>query len=149
MIDIVELTTPLVEQVCRDIGVELLDIKYVPGRRRGKLCLTIDKESGSISIDECEAVSRRLSRLLDVEDPIPGAYQLEVSSPGFKRILRVPKDLPRFTGHRVRVKLTENIRAQKVWNGVLIDVADPLHLETEIGTLEIPLRLIHKANLDD
>lgn len=149
MKDIVGLTAPLVHQVCQDLGVEVIEIRFVPGRHRGMLRLTIDRESEPVTLGDCEDFSRRLARLLDVNDPIPGSYQLEVSSPGFKRLLRVPKDLHRFTKHRIRVVLSGTVRDRKVWAGLLLNASDPMQIETDVGQVEIPFGLIQKANLDD
>jgi len=146
---ILETTTPLAEQACCEIGVELLEIQYVPGRRKGKLRLTIDKESSSVSVGDCAEVSRRVSRLIDVESSISESYNLEVSSPGFKRKLRIPKDLNRFIGHNVRIKLSDTLYERKIWAGILKSTSDPLSLLTDKGTIEIPHKKIEKANLND
>ncbi len=140
----------IVDEVCRDTDLDLLDILYIPGKRRGRLRIIIDNETSPVSLSDCERVSRKVSRLLDVEDPISGAYQLEVSSPGFKRLLRIPKDIPRFLQHRIRVKLNTPLEGRKTWIGVLHSADDPLILKTdEIGEIQIPHRIILKANLDD
>ena len=80
---------PLVEQ----LGYELVDIEWASAPRSGLLRIYLDLPAGReghIGIEDCEKVSREVSALLDVEDPVPGAYTLEVSSPGFDRVLRKP-----------------------------------------------------------
>ncbi len=140
----------LVEPVLESFGLELLEMRFVPRSKRSLLQLTIDRMDAPVSITDCEDVSRQFSRVLDVEDPIGGSYNLEVSSPGFKRLLRIPRDLPRFVGHRVRITLAEPLENRKVWIGILKSTDDPLRIDkTEIGLLKIPFQIINKANLDD
>ncbi|NBX40818.1 MAG: ribosome maturation factor RimP, partial [Gammaproteobacteria bacterium] len=95
---------PLIEQ----LGYELVDIEWVAAARSGVLRFFIDhpvEHGGHIGIEDCEKVSREVSALLDVEDPVPGAYSLEVSSPGFDRVLRKPAHFARFVGSRIWVEL--------------------------------------------
>ncbi|MBN1552871.1 ribosome maturation factor RimP [bacterium] len=140
----------LIESICEEFRLELLELVYVPRRRRSLLRVTIDNPEGNVTLKDCEDVSRRVSRILDVEDPIPGSYQLEVSSPGFKRLLRIPKDLSRFPNQRVRIQLVEPLEGRTVWQGVLHEVGDPLVLSgTDKGEIKIPHELIQKANLDE
>ena len=77
----------LLEPVVAGMGYELVEIEYNPSTRHGVLRLYIDHEDG-IQLDDCTDVSNQVSALLDVEDPIPGHYNLEVSSPGLDRPLR-------------------------------------------------------------
>jgi len=140
----------LAQPVLESEGLELLEIRLVHRKRRSSLQLTIDRLDGAVSIQDCETVSRRLSRILDVEDPIPGSYNLEVSSPGFKRLIRIPGDLPRFVGHRVRLQLSEPVNDRKVWIGILTAATDPIRLDkTDAGSMEFPYGVITRANLDE
>ena len=150
MKEIEKAVAQITAQVCGDNGLELLELKFIPRKNSSLLRITIDSMSDSVKLKDCEAVSRQISRLLDVEDPIPGSYQLEVSSPGFKRLLRIPKDLPRFIGHRVRIKLQEPLQGKSVWIGILDSPDDPIKLgQTEIGQILIPFRLVKQANLNE
>src|ERR1700757_2492125 len=77
----------LIEPLLAPLGYELVELEYSAGRAHALLRVFIDRESG-VTLDDCAQVSREISTLLDVEDPIPSAYTLEVSSPGFDRVLR-------------------------------------------------------------
>jgi ribosome maturation factor RimP len=148
--DFVDRIRHVIEPVCTDLGLELLEICCVPRKKRSLVRIIIDSETAPITLDDCAKVSRNVSRIMDLEDPITNSYQLEVSSPGFKRLLRVPKDLGRFVDHKVRVKLKEPLHGRSTWIGILSSPADPVLIDkTEIGPVEIPYRLIQKANLDD
>lgn len=90
----------LIEPVAAGLGYELVDLELAPGVLR----LFIDQPDG-VRVEDCERVSREVSALLDVEDPIPTAYRLEVSSPGLDRVLRTRAHFGRFVGERVWVEL--------------------------------------------
>ena len=109
------LLLPIMEQN----NFELVDVEYVKEGSNYYLRVFIDKEGG-ITIDDCETVSRALSDLLDVEDFIPEAYILEVSSPGLGRQLKKDKDLARSIGEDVEVKLYKPLDKQKEFEGALI-----------------------------
>jgi ribosome maturation factor RimP len=106
----------LIDPVVRAAGVELYDLEV--GRMKGKILLRvyIDREVG-VTIDDCEAVSREIEAMLDVEDPIPTSYVLEVSSPGLDRPLKKPKDFKRFSGKKVRLVTREPIEKQNFFVG--------------------------------
>ena len=108
-----ELITPIVEAN----GFELVDVEYVR-ERDWFLRVFIDKEGG-ISIDDCEAVSRPLSDLLDEADPIEGSYVLEVSSAGADRPLKKPAHFQQFLGAEVDVRLYRPLDGRKEYTGVL------------------------------
>jgi ribosome maturation factor RimP len=90
----------LIEPVAADLGFELVELELGPGVVR----LFIDHPDG-VRVENCERVSREVSALLDVEDPIATAYRLEVSSPGLERVLRTRAHFERFVGERVWVEL--------------------------------------------
>jgi len=92
----------LLEPPVDALGYELLHLEYAAMRGRNVLRVYIDAPGG-IRVDDCEAVSRQLSELLDVEQPLPGAYALEVSSPGLDRPLVTPEHFRRHTGRRARI----------------------------------------------
>jgi ribosome maturation factor RimP len=111
----------LVEPLVARLGYELVDLEYGAGRGHATLKVFIDAAAG-VSLDDCERISREISALLDVEDPIPGPYTLEVSSPGFDRVLRTPEHFGRFVGERVFVELKEPREGRRRYTGQLLAV---------------------------
>ncbi len=104
----------------------------------------------SVSIEDCEQVNREMSTILDVEDPLPFAYTLEVSSPGLDRPLRGEDDYRRFAGRLAKVVVSEAVDNQKAFDGRLrgLDAGDVL-LEASNGRMHrLPLRLITRGRLD-
>src|SRR5579863_6687472 len=108
----------LVEPLLEQLGYELIDLEYVPGRARSLLRVFIDK-AGGVGLDDCERVSHELSALMDVEDPIPSAYTLEVSSPGLDRVLRTPAHFARFVGDRIWMELKVARNGRRRYTGRL------------------------------
>lgn len=106
----------LIEPVVGAAGVDLEDIEVL--KMKGKILLRvyIDREGG-VTIDDCELVSRDIEAVLDVEDPIPSSYVLEVSSPGLDRPLKKPKDFKRFSGKKVRLVTREPVEKQNFFVG--------------------------------
>src|SRR5262245_57723288 len=94
----------LLEPAVASLGFELADLELHISRGRGLLRIFIDSDEG-VTVDDCEAVSRQVSSVLDVADPIAGGYSLEVSSPGLDRRLVKPVHFDRFAGAEVQVKL--------------------------------------------
>ena len=111
-------TEELLEPLMQEFGFELVDVEYVKEGGSWYLRAYIDKPGG-ITINDCEAVSRRLSDLLDAEDYIEESYTLEVSSPGLGRPLRKDKDLQRSIGEEVDVKLFAPVDHSKEYTGLL------------------------------
>ena len=109
-----EILNPIVEEY----GLELVDVEYVKEGSTWYLRAYIDKPGG-ISIDDCEAVSRRLSDILDEKDYIDEAYILEISSPGLGRPLRKEKDYKRSLGEEVEIRTYRMIEKQKEFTGTL------------------------------
>jgi ribosome maturation factor RimP len=144
---LIELTEPLLAQ----LGYELVDIEWASAARSGVLRMYIDhpaEHGGHIGIEDCERVSREVSALLDVEDPIPGAYSLEVSSPGFDRVLRIPAHFSRFIGSKVRVELNMARDGRRRYTGTLTAVhPDGIEIEFEQQMVTVPFVDIGKARL--
>lgn len=111
-----EILLPIVEEY----GFELVDVEYVKEGSTWYLRAYIDKPGG-INIDDCEAVSRRLSDILDEKDYIDEAYILEVSSPGLGRPLKKEKDFKRSLGEEVEIRTYRMIEKQKEFTGILKD----------------------------
>lgn len=104
----------------------------------------------SVSIEDCEQVNREMSTILDVEDPLPFTYTLEVSSPGLDRPLRGEDDYRRFAGRLAKVVVREAVDNQKAFEGRLRGVEDAdLLLEAPNGRMHrLPMRLVTRARLD-
>ncbi|HEX2059412.1 MAG TPA: ribosome maturation factor RimP [Thermoanaerobaculia bacterium] len=123
------------QQIQKIVESEGLELVHIDFRRQGRLFLLrvdIDKEGG-VNIDDCSLVSQQLSTWLDVEDPIPGEYELQVSSPGLDRKFYKPSDYQKFIGRLVRVKTSKAIRGLHVivgrlkeFDGATVVVTDPV-----------------------
>jgi ribosome maturation factor RimP len=137
----------LIEPVLARLGYELIELEYAAGRSQAVVRIFIDTPAG-ITVDDCERVSREIAALLDVDDPIPTAYTLEVSSPGFDRLLRTPAHFERFVGSRVFVELKAPRAGRKRYTGQLQAVtATGIELEVDKQKVEVPFDEISKARL--
>ena len=129
-------------------GFELVDIEY---RREGRgwiLRIYIDKDGG-VSVEDCARISRELGTLLDLNDIIPGTYNLEISSPGLTRALKKVRDFERFKGKLVKIKTMTDIQGRRVFIGRLIDfVGDVASVEMDGRVYFIPYDEIERANLE-
>ena len=144
----------LVEPVVAREGYEVLDVELVMERGRAILRLYIDTVPPStpergVSVEDCTHVSRVVGDLLDVEDVVPGEYNLEVSSPGLFRPLTKPEHFARAMGERVRVKTYDKIHERRVFVGILTQHGDG-HLTVNVDgqPFEVPLDGVAKANLE-
>lgn len=120
---VTELVAELAAPVCAENGCELWDVEYVREAGQWYLRLYLDKEGG-VDILDCEAVSRKVSDLLDELDPIEGSYMFEVSSAGAERPLKRPSDFQRFMGQPVLVKTYKNRDGRKEFFGILAGYED-------------------------
>ena len=137
----------LIEPVLTRLGYELVELEYAAGRSQAVVRLFIDTPAG-ITVDDCERVSRDVAALLDVDDPIPTAYTLEVSSPGFDRLLRIPAHFERFMGERVFVELKAPRAGRKRYTGLLqVVTATGIELEVDKQKVVVPFEEIGKARL--
>lgn len=107
-----------IEPALGTLGYRLVRVK-VTGRDGGTLQVMAERPDGSFTIDDCEATSRALSPILDVEDPIQGAYRLEVSSPGIDRPLVRRSDIERALGHEAKIEMTMMVEGRKRFRGIL------------------------------
>jgi ribosome maturation factor RimP len=139
-----ELLEPLVES----LGYELVLLESSAHKGSGLVRLFIDAPGG-VTLDDCERVSREVEGLLDVEDPIPQNYRLEVSSPGLDRPLVKPAHYERFAGERAKVQLLAPVGGRRKFEGVLRGLhGDNVVLETaDAGTVELALAGIERARL--
>ncbi|HET7557211.1 MAG TPA: ribosome maturation factor RimP [Rhodanobacteraceae bacterium] len=105
-----------------ELGLECLGIEWVPGRGEGLLRLYIDRDGEPVTVDDCEAASREVSALLDVEDPIAGRYVLEVSSPGIDRPLFSAEQFARFVDDEAKVTLKLPREGRRRLRGRIVEV---------------------------
>ena len=138
-----ELLAPIVE----DLGYTLWGVQYLQGRG-AVLRLFIDHEDG-IGVDDCVRVSHEVSGVLDVEDPIPGEYNLEVSSPGMDRPLFELSQFDRYRGEQVQLKLLAPLAGKRKMTATLVDVdGDTLVVELDGETLRVPYSQVDRARLE-
>ena len=114
----------MLEPGIRSLGYELVGVEYQSGGKGGGLLrVYIDSEDG-ITADDCQTVSYQVSGVLDVEDPIPGHYTLEISSPGLDRLLFRPEDFERFAGQLVKLRTAYPVEGQRRFKGRLQGLRD-------------------------
>jgi len=136
------------EPVVQGLGYELVEIEYQPNPKHGVLRFYIDRDDGDIQLDDCTAVSNQISALLDVEDPLPGRFNLEVSSPGMDRPLRKIEDFQKFIGEVVKLKTSMALAGQRNFKGQLLAVEnDELVLNCDNKQIRVPYAAIDKARL--
>jgi len=132
------------------MGFELVRVAVLGGRERPTVQVMADRADGSqVSVDDCEAISRALGAVIDVADPMPGEWVLEVSSAGIDRPLTRRKDWHRFAGHLARVELLAPLDGRKRFTGTVLG-ADETHarLRLEDGSeTALPLADIRRAKL--
>lgn len=146
MATLIERLHSLVEPEIARLGFELVRLSY--GGGRPVLQVMAERPDGSMSVDDCATLSRALSDVLDAEDPIPGEYSLEVSSPGIDRPLTRPKDYERWRGFEAKVSLADLLDGRKRFQGRLDGLADGMvTLVTEDGPVALPLDGIDSAKL--
>jgi ribosome maturation factor RimP len=154
----------LLEPPIEALGFELIDIEFAREGRGGVLRIYIDRcadgdhrasgehraggDQAMITVDDCAAASHAVSRVLEIEDPIKGHYTLEVSSPGFDRILRKRAHFERFIGERIFAELKVPIEGRRRFVGVLKSVVgEAIVVEVDGQAHELPLERIQKARL--
>ena len=138
----------MAERIAKSEGLKVVDVELKGGRSNALLRVYIDKPGG-VSHADCTLVSEQLSAILDVEDPIPGRYTLEVSSPGLDRKLTKPSDFAYFVGRRARLVLKEPVAEQKVLEGRLAGFENGrVRLDLgDLGLRDLDFDNIRKAQL--
>ena len=138
-----EVITPVIE----GLGYELVGVEYLPQGKHSLLRIYIDHESG-ITLDDCEKVSRQVSAVMDVEDPLTTQYNLEISSPGMERPLFFEEHYNRFAGHRVFVRMSFPVDGRRKFEGILkgVEAAEVL-VEINEELFRLPLAQVEKAHL--
>jgi len=141
--ELIRLLQPAVEA----LGYELVEIEYARSGGGGLVRVYIDTPRG-VGLEDCERVSHAVSSVLDVEDPVPGHYRLEVSSPGLDRVLRTPEHFARFVGNRVKVQLALPIDGRRRFTGALVEAGDEgVTLEVDGSRVLLAYQQIQKARL--
>lgn len=157
MADIARLAE-LIEPVVQAMGFELVRVKMMSSEAGSEPALQVmaeDPASGQLLLDQCAALSHRISDALDAaeeagEELVPGAYRLEVSSPGIDRPLTRAKDFARWAGHEAKIELVEPAGGRKRFRGRLegIDPAGTIALSDSDGTrYKLPFDQLHSARL--
>ncbi|GAC1625554.1 MAG: ribosome maturation factor RimP [Nevskia sp.] len=137
----------MLEPVVNALGYEVILLEFSPRDGAGLLRLFIDSPNG-IQVTDCEKVSREVAGVLDVEDLIRQAYQLEISSPGFDRPLVKPAHFERFKGEIARIQMLSPIAGRRRFQGVLQGATDEeVSIETPEGLVSLPIADIEKAKL--
>jgi ribosome maturation factor RimP len=113
----------LVEPALEDLHYRLVRVQVL-GQDGHTVQIMAERPDGTMTVEDCETVSRQLSPLLDAHDPLPGSYRLEISSPGIDRVLVRPSDFEDWAGHEAKVKLTELIGGRKRYRGKIVGFAE-------------------------
>jgi len=141
-----------IDQLVRPIAVELdyeiYYIEYVKENGEYYLRIYIDKEEGRISLSDCEAMSRRVSEVMDVKDPIKDAYFLEISSPGLNRGIYTEEHYKKYINNEVQIRFTKSLNGKKSIKGILKEVKENSIIIDAEGNIEIPKDKIKSANLE-
>ena len=149
MTDLLRRIEEIVAPTIVGMGYEL--VRVAMSRGGGTLQIMIEPADGRpMDVEACAALSRALSAVLDVEDPMPGAYTLEVSSPGIDRPLTREKDYLRWTGHVARMETTEPIEGRRRFKGTLLGLENgTIRMKLDDGKeTDVPLRSVSRAKLE-
>ena len=145
----------LVLPILGELGLDLVRVR-VTGQDGTTVQIMIERPEGTVTVEDCAAVSRRLSPLLDAHDPMPGGYNLEVSSPGVNRPLVRPRDFESWAGHQAKVELKELVDGRRRFRGEIEGFAETeceLRLKAalegydEQQTIGLPLDMIEDVRL--
>src|SRR5258708_15884582 len=139
---------PLIEPSLDAMGYRLVRVAFL-GARRGTLQIMAERrDDAPMTVDDCSEISRSVSAILDVADPIADAYMLEVSSPGIDRPLTRPEDYDRFAGFEARIELGQPLDGRKRFRGRILGRADThVRVVAETGEVLLPFADIATAKL--
>ncbi|CAA6605453.1 Ribosome maturation factor RimP [Rhodospirillaceae bacterium LM-1] len=140
----------LIEEPMKGMGYELVRVQISGAANRATLQVMAERLDGvAMTIDDCTEISRALSPILDVADPIAGAYALEVSSPGIDRPLVRPKDFERWSGFEAKLETRAPVDGRKRFKGLLMGLdGDEVLIRDESGAdLRVPISALAKAKL--
>jgi len=138
----------LLEPVIEDLGYELVGIEYQSNPKNRVVRVFIDQEPDGIGVEDCERVSREVSALMDVEEPVPGQYTLEVSSPGVERPLFTGQHFARFVGETAAVQLAVPVNNRRRFKGIIVAADDDqVTLEVDGQRIELGIADVARAHL--
>ncbi len=138
------LVTPAIEAM----GYEVVRVRFAGGHRPVLEIMAEPTDGRGMTVDDCADISRAVSAILDVEDPIPDGYTLEVSSPGLDRPLVKPADFERFAGYEVKVELEAPLDGRRRFKGRLLGAeGETVRMEVDESEVALPFASIRKAKL--
>ncbi len=138
----------LVTPTLQAMGFDLVRVQLLGNRHMTLQIMAEPIVDRSMTIEDCAEISRAISTILDVEDPIRGTYSLEISSPGIDRPLTRAQDFRRFQGHEAKIEIAEPIEGRKRFKGTIVSADDgKVALLCEGETIDLPIDRIHKAKL--
>lgn len=138
----------MIAPAIESMGFEVVRVALSGGRSPVLQVMVEHADGAPMTVDDCAGLSRAISVLLDAEDPIPGQYTLEVSSPGVDRPLVTARDFVRYQGFEAKVETREPVDGRRRFKGRIAGCADGIvKIATPEGTAELPLEDIHRAKL--
>lgn len=138
----------LIEPVVDDLGYELVGVEYLSNPKNRVVRIYVDAEPGGIVVEDCERVSREVSALFDVEEPVPGQYTLEVSSPGIERPLFKGAHFARFAGETAAVQLDVPLNGRRRFKGEIVRADETsVVLNVDGQAVEMAIADIARAHL--
>lgn len=142
---VVEIIAPSLE----GMGYRVVRVKHFTRPRGSTLQIMAERhDEAAMTVDDCEAISRQVSALLDVADPIRGAYDLEVSSPGIDRPLMRAEDYTRYTGFEAKIETAYPLEGRKRFRGMLLEVdGDAVAIQVDNARYRIPFEAVEEAKL--
>ena len=139
-----EMISPTVEAM----GFRLVNVDYTGGRKPRLQIMAEEADTGRMNVEDCATISRAVSAILDVEDPLAGTYALEVSSPGIDRPLTRPGDFEKFVGFDAKIETSRAIDGRKRFKGRLAQVNDEMvRIETKEKAYDLAHQDINSAKL--
>lgn len=139
-----DLLTPTIN----GMGFNVVQVKLIEGKQSKKLEIMAERPDGSMTLDDCEAISRQVSAVLDVEDIIPTAYRLEVGSPGIDRPLKKEAEFAGYVGHLVKIETILPVNGRKRYTGIIKSVeGGQLVLTVDNADVTITISEIQSAKL--
>ena len=139
----------LIEPSLEAMGYALVRVQLTGGHHRPTVQIMAERsDGGGMTVEDCTEVSRAVSALLDVADPLPSAYMLEVSSPGIDRPLVKAADYDRFAGHEAKLETRWPVGGRRRFRGRLLGLSDgTVRVKTDEGEVALPLAEIDRAKL--
>lgn len=148
MTTLVEQIEKLIAPSIQSMGYELVQVRLMEGNKSRLLQIMAERPDGSMTVDDCANISNQVSAVLDVEDIMPGAYRLEVSSPGIDRPLTKEKDFAEYAGHIAKIETVLPIEGRKRFTGELVGVeAGAVKLTIDNQLVQLPIADIRSAKL--